>query len=156
MKSRYALLCLFALVFITVSHSSCVKLQNKVLIKGTWELVFYSLDYKNDTTGINFMQTLPGYTQSADCCRYMIDFKDDGLVTGNYYVLDTLNYSVDGTWSLDEKSMLQIKLDKYVDGLYEIDRQNRKNYVLTTDENTLTIGGNPLVLPVKLDIKRRF
>ncbi len=156
MKSRYALLCLLAFGIITVSLSSCVKIQNRVLIKGTWELVNYSLDYKTDTTGHNFMEILPGYTQSGDCCRYMIDFKDNGLVTASYYVLDTLNYTVDGTWSLDEKSMLYINLDQYVDGLYEIDRQNRKNYIMTTDSNTLSLGSARFVAPVKMDIKRRF
>lgn len=154
MKSRYALVCLLALGFITVSLSSCVKLQNKVLIKGTWELVYYKLD----TVDRNYMEViLPGYTEPGNNPKYMIDFKDDGLVTGNYYVQDTLNYSVDGTWSLDEKNMLQIKLDKYVDGLFEIDRQNRKNYVLTTDVNTIEFApGYFIEYPIRMDIKRRF
>lgn len=154
MKSRYALLCLLALGFITLSLSSCVKLQNKVLIKGTWELVYYKLD----TVDRNYMEViLPGYNVEGNNPKYLIDFKDDGLVTGNYYVQDTLNYSVDGTWSLDEKSMLQIKLDKYVDGLYEIDRQNRKTYVLNTDVNTIEFApGYFIEYPVKMDIKRRF
>ncbi len=157
MKSRYALLCLLACTIITIAVSSCVKIQNRVLLKGTWELVNYSLDYKQDTTGANAMDfILEDFTQSPNCCKYMIDFKDDGVVTGSYYVLDTLNYSVEGTWSLDEKSMLFIDLDQYVNGLYEIDRQNRKNYIMTTDSNTVDLGATSFVVPVKMDIKRRF
>lgn len=154
MKSRYALLCLLALGFITISLSSCVKLQNKVLIKGTWELVYYKLD----TVDRNYMEIiLPDYTVEGNNPKYMIDFKDNGLVTGNYYLKDTLNYTVDGTWSLDEKNMLQIDLDQYVDGLYEIDRHNRKNYTLTTDVNRVEISpGNFIEFPVKMEIKRRF
>jgi hypothetical protein len=154
MKSRFALLCLFAFATITISLSSCVKIQNKVLMKGTWELVSYKLD----TIDRNYMEViLPGYVPSTSSCRYMIDFKDNDVVTGSYYVADTLNYTVDGTWSLDEKSTIVVSLDKYVDGTFEVDRENRKTYYLTTDSNNVEFApGFFTSYPVKLDIKRRF
>lgn len=154
MKSRYALLCLLAFAVISVSVSSCVKIQNKVLLKGTWELV----NYKFDTLSLNYMTViLPGYTQGGDCCRYMIDFKDNDVVTGTYYVNDTVNYTVDGTWSLDEKSTLVIDLDNYVDGTFDIERENRTTYYLTTDSCSVEFApGFFISYPVTLDIKRRF
>jgi hypothetical protein len=154
MKSRYVLLCLLAFAVITVSVSSCVKIQNKVLMKGTWELV----NYKFDTLSLNYMSViLPGYVPSTSSCRYMIDFKDNDVVTGSYYVADTLNYTVDGTWRLDEKSTIVVSLDKYVDGTFEVDRENRTTYYLTTDSCSVEFApGFFISYPVTLDIKRRF
>jgi hypothetical protein len=63
---------------------------------------------------------------------------------------------VEGIWSMDEKNKLYVKLDKYVDALFDVDRQNRKDYQLTSDSNLVVLGPNTeIILPVTLDIKRR-
>lgn len=152
MKIRYLL---FALLFsfLSLVGTSCVKLQNKVIMKGEWELVYYQLD----TTKANFMDLiLPSYNTPPGCCKYMIDFQDNDKVMGYYYVQDTLNYSVEGTWSLDKKSTLYIALDKYVDGTFDVDRENRRNYTLTTDKNTVRLNALTVFdAPIKMEIKRR-
>ncbi len=153
MKTRYVVFFSLLMAAMVFMGSGCVKLQNKVLIKGTWELV----NYRIDTSAHNFMETvLPSYNNPPGCCKYLIDFQDNDKVVGNYYVNDTLNYSIEGTWSLDEKSTLVIDLDKYVDGTFDIDRQNRKTYQLTSDKNKIELfPGSIIESPVTMDIKRR-
>ncbi|CAN5294897.1 hypothetical protein BH09BAC1_BH09BAC1_28100 [soil metagenome] len=147
-----AILALSILVIITLT-TSCVKIQNMVIMKGDWELV----NYKLDTSSTNFMlSVLPSYENPPGCCKYKIDFQDNDKVVGTYFVNDTVNYRVEGTWSLDEKSKLYINLDKYVNGIFDVDRQNRKTYQLTTQVNTIEyLPGYLLQVPTTLDIKRR-
>jgi len=132
---------------------SCVKIQNKVIMKGDWELVYYKLDTLNQ----NYMEVvLPSYNNPPGCCKYMIDFQDGDKAIGTYYVNGVVDYTVEGTWSMDKKNKLYVKLDNYVDALFDVDRQNRKNYQLTTDVNTIAFApGYFLEYPVVLDIKRR-
>lgn len=132
---------------------SCVKIQNKVIMKGDWELV----NYKLDTINQNYMEVvLPSYNNPPGCCKYMIDFQDGDKVIGTYYVNGVVDYTVEGTWSMDEKNKLYVNLDNYVDALFDVDRQNRKNYQLSTKVNTINYApGFTLEYPVVLDIKRR-
>lgn len=153
MRNR-AILSVAALAIVATIFTGCVKLQNRVILKGNWELV----NYKLDTINRNYMEVvLPSYDNPPGCCKYMIDFQDNDKCVGTYYVNDTVNYTVEGTWSLDEKNELFIDLDKYVNGTFHIDRQNRKDYVLETDQNTIEIDASlTIVFPTRLDIKRRF
>ncbi len=99
--------------------------------------------------------TLPDHVSNSDCCKYLIDFNDDGTVTGTYYLADTVNYTVSGTWDLPERLLLDIELDLYVNGKYDIDRKNKKDYILETDMNVTDpsyLGG--VESPVKLTIER--
>jgi hypothetical protein len=75
---------------------------------------------------------------------------------GTYYVNDTINYTVQGTWSLDEKSTLFINLDKYVNGTVEVDRQSRTKYQLSSDLNIIEFSpGFFIEYPIVMDIRRR-
>ncbi len=147
-----AILALGAIITLAL-YTGCVKLQNKVIMKGEWELVNFQLENSPD----NLMEgILQGYNQPPGCCKYMIDFQDGDKVVGTYYVNDTISYTVEGNWSLDDKSELYIKLDDYVDGLFTIDRQSRREYQLKSDKNLIELlPGSPFETPTTLDIRRR-
>lgn len=141
---------IFMAFTLLLAFSSCERAQEKRIINGTWELTYFKLD----TASTNAMEVfLPNY-QPDGCCEYIIDFRDDGSCLGSYYTNDTLNYEVMGEWDLLEKNSLYIDLDAYVDGTFDIDRHDRRNYTLYSPENTGSLGTVTIIRPAELTIKR--
>jgi hypothetical protein len=118
-----ALLCLL---------SSCKKIQEDLLLEGTWKLTAYYLD----TMQTNFMENvLPDYKNCTGRCEYIIDFKENEQLEGRYYTFDSLRYIKSGIWQNLEYEKIYIKLDNYVDGDYYISRYDAKNYMLISNNN---------------------
>lgn len=130
---------------------SCKKIEHKLLLKGifTLEAVYVSGSEENF---MNF--ALPNYNNPEGCCKYIIDFQDDGDMFGFYYVDDELNYVVKGEWEQKDYHVLYLNLDKYVNGIYDVEKDGKKEFTLSTEENTALIGGTANVTPMVLKITR--
>ena len=78
---------------------------------------------------------LPGYQQNDGNYRYLINFYGINRCVCSYYAADTLNYEVEGTWSLPKHDVLRIDLDEYVDGDFQMTKLEKDIFLLTTDNN---------------------
>lgn len=112
--------------------SSCKKIQEDLLLKGSWKLTAYYLD----TMQTNFMENvLPDYKSCTGRCEYIIDFQENERLEGRYYTFDSLRYIKNGVWQNLEYEKIYLKLDSYVDGDYYISRYDDKNYMLISNNN---------------------
>ena len=66
---------------------------------------------------------------------------DNGLARGQYYVYDTLNYFVTGTWDLLSPDSIYLDLDNYVQGTFYIELINLDEMILSTDHNNVKFFG---------------
>ena len=112
--------------------SSCKRTVERMLVKGTYEVV----DFKMNGGTVNLMEiALKNYVSNSACCRYEITFDDNGTCTASYFINDTLDYSRGGTWELLKRDVIDIKLDLYVDGIYEIEKHDKRNFTLFSSFN---------------------
>lgn len=138
-----------ALVFFTVvTFSGCEVFVDFGLKNSTFELY----DSQLEGATINMLTILmPGYQEGNPGYRYIVNYYDNDRCTGEYYAADTLNYMVEGTWSLPEPDVLRIDLDAFVDGDFKITKLDQNTYLLDTDANRhgLDFFDTP-TLPLKL------
>lgn len=148
--NRYSFFIL--IVFAVFALSSCAKIQERKIIKGRWELKHF----KFGPTEQNWMElVLPGYEVGTNCCRYIINFKDNNTCSGIYYRNDSLIYSVIGDWHMVGRDVLYVNLDDYADAEFYINRHNRRDYTLEADSNSVELSPSVhLVEPASLEIKR--
>lgn len=126
----YLLLTLIATVVLTLH--SCKKIQEDYIVKGLWELNGAYID----TFSNNQMNTfLPLYANGNDCCRYKVSFEDDNYVFAYYITYDSINYIAYGTWELLGYNKLYLKLDKYVDGEFDIKRRGARKFDMISEAN---------------------
>ena len=86
---------------------------------------------------LNMMEVLlDDYDRNDPAYRYIINYYDNDKCVGRYYAADTLNYEVEGTWSLPEPDVLRIDLDQFVDGDFKITKLDKVTYLLESDANT--------------------
>ncbi|MCF8465421.1 MAG: hypothetical protein K9G41_11295 [Flavobacteriales bacterium] len=124
-------LCVFALGA-TMSFSGCEVFVDFGLKNSTYEL------YHSEIPGneLNLMEVmLQGYQPNNPKFRYLIKYYDNNRCTGQYYAADTLKYEVEGTWSLPKSDILRIKLDKFVDGDFQITKLDKITYLLISESN---------------------
>lgn len=91
----------------------------------------------------------PGY-------RYIIHFYGDDRCTGTYYAADTVNYEVEGIWSLPEHDILRIELDGMVNGDFLITKLERHTFFLTTEKNYHGLAIEPPYFPMEMSITRFY
>lgn len=128
---------LSAVVALLISFStSCKKIQEDFIVKGLWRLQGAYID----TFSTNQMNVfLPLYANGNKCCEYKVDFQNDDVVFGYYSTYDTFNYVVIGNWELLKYNQIYIKLDKYVDGVFDIDKVGNKRYDMISEENHIKL-----------------
>ena len=96
---------------------------------------------------------LPGYIENDPNYRYLINFHGEGRCTGSYYAADTLNYEVEGTWSLPKHDVLKIDLDAYVDGEFLMTKLEKDVFYLYSDYNYIEAFDSDSV-PFRMYIRR--
>lgn len=144
---------LFFAVAITLLVSSCKKIQNNVLIKGKWNVEKVKSDFLTLENSMDLL--IPGYVSNNECCQYIVDFKDDQTVTGTFYKDKQVMQIDSGEWKLDEFNLLYIQLGKYINGTYDINKDSKRFYILTTDSNNAQFLPNQVtVSKVVMDIRR--
>ena len=91
---------------------------------------------------------LPGYQVDSAGFRYIVNYYDNDRCTGEYYAADTLNYMVEGTWSLSEPDLVNMDLDQFVDAQFKITKLDKVNYILETESNLHGLPIEPPTLPL--------
>ncbi|MBI1287748.1 MAG: hypothetical protein GC178_09235 [Flavobacteriales bacterium] len=141
----------FLLIFIgigTVSgFSGCEVFVDMGLKDSTFEM--YRAIIPGGDLNLNTL-LLPGYKENDPGYRYIINYYGNDRCVGKYYAADTLNYTVEGTWSLPNPDVLRLKIDQFVDGDFKITKLDKITYLLETDANTSALGIGPPQVALKL------
>lgn len=129
MRCKYLLLIFsFSLLF-----SSCYKIHHNYMIKGEWYIDAVEVD--GGTTN-QIGAILPDYEDGNGI--YKVYMLENGLLRGEYYTYDTLNYFVTGEWELLDHDQIFLRADQYIDGIFYIEPVNAKKMILSTESNNVT------------------
>ena len=131
--------------------NSCEVIVDFGLKDATYELYEARIPGEFEGNALHLM--LPGYVENDPAYRYIIHFYDNERCTGTYYAADTVNYEVEGTWSLPMHDVLRIALDNYADGDFLMTKLEKDVFFLSTDVNLLNII-QPDTIPLDFYIKR--
>ena len=140
-----------AVLLLSVIFSSCEVFVDFGLKDTTQELYdarIPDLGANNTLPGI-----LPGYQENDPSYRYLINFYPNDRCVGSYYAADTLNYEVEGTWSLPKHDVLRIDLDQYVDGDFLMTKLEKDIFFLTTENNYIEAFDSDSI-PFRMYIRR--
>ncbi len=91
-----------------------------------------------------------GYQSNNPDYRYIIHFFEDDRCTGSYYAADTLQYVVEGVWSLPSADVLRIQLDAFVNADFNISKLDRRTFLLETEANAHGLPIEPARVPLHL------
>ena len=136
---------------ISIGVAGCEAIVDFGLKNSTYELVDARIPSGFEGNAMFLM--MPGYEENNPAFRYVIHFQENDLCTGSYYAADTLNYEVEGTWSLPKHDVLRIDLDHYVDGDFLMTKLEKDLFYLSSDENFINII-QPDTIPLRMYIKR--
>ncbi len=125
-------LALVGVLLTVVLATGCYKVHRTYIVKGKWYLNAFEIDGGSTNHMEGFLED---YTDGAG--EYVIYMLDDGLMRGEYYVYDTLNYFVTGTWSLLDTKTIQMDMDLFVDGDFEIELISADNMLLNSESNQI-------------------
>lgn len=141
------------MLLVATTIQSCKKIQEDLLINGTWVLDGYYIDSTaNSPSDVNLMGVLlPYYNQGGDCCKYVVDFQDNDSVYAYYITYDTFNYIKKGYWELLEYNKIYVNVDDYVDGVFSIKKESPRHFLLTSEANHIRFFDN---LAPNLDTSR--
>ena len=127
------------------SFSGCEVFVDFGLKMSTFEL-YDSKIPGNDFNMLTLM--LPGYQEDSAGFRYIVHYYDNDRCTGEYFAGDTLQYMVEGTWSLEEPDVINMDLDQFVDAQFKIIKLDKVNYVLETESNIHGLPIEPATTPL--------
>lgn len=137
-----------------LSIVSCKKIQENKIIKDTWLVT----KVKSEAILLeNSMELLlPGYESNSECCKYYVDFFEDGTATGTYYKDNAIVQVDSGFWRLDKFNVQYIQIGKYINAVWDIEKIEKKKYQLTSDNNEakLIASQPPIVSKTVMDITR--
>lgn len=154
MKSIKTILLSAAFLGILLSTSSCRKIQEDTFIKGLWKLNGMYFDtIQQNQMDVHF----PGYSSPDKCCVYKLDFQSDNVVFGYYLTNDTFSYVAIGDWEIVKYNEIQMKIDSFADGTFDIEKTTIKKFQLTSDNNHVKyFDGDPLkdTIVTRLEIER--
>jgi len=77
---------------------------------------------------------------------------DDGVMKGEYYVGDNLNYEIWGEWDLESSDYIYMKIDQYIDGVFHIRSNGEGRYTLYCEKNYVdfyNIGTSKMLMELK-------
>lgn len=137
----------FGAICVLFAFSGCEVFVDFGLKNSTFEM--YRANIPGDELNLNTL-LLPGYKEDDSAYRYVIKYYGNDRCTGEYYAADTLNYKVEGTWSLIEPDVLRLDIDQFVDGDFKITKLDKITYLLESESNTHGLGIEPPQLPLEL------
>jgi len=123
---------LFAAVCSLILLGGCYKIHRTYVIKGKWYLNAFEIDGGSTNHMEGFLDE---YTPGDG--TYVIYMLDNGIMRGEYYVYDTLNYFRTGTWSLLDTKHIQMDMDLFVDGDFELELIDKETMVLNSESNDI-------------------
>ena len=131
MKRIFQLSLLLALGFLL---SNCKGIHEDFVMAGEWEVTEVMMNNGNT----NFLNSLmPHFSDGNDCCHYRVFYEDGGVMRGEYYTYDTLNYSVSGTWEIVKPGEMYMDTDEYIDGVFTYKKESKGVYKLHSAVNTV-------------------
>lgn len=144
---------IIAILILAAIGGGCTTFTDLGLKNATWQL----FDIRIGGTDFNAMVLrMEDYRENDPRYRYIIHFHADDKVTGTYYAADTLNYEVEGKWSLPEHDVLRIELDGVVNGDFLITKLERHVFFLTTEKNYHGLELEPPYFPMDMYIRRSY
>ncbi|MEM7036405.1 MAG: hypothetical protein AAF570_05440 [Bacteroidota bacterium] len=129
--SLFVLLVTAALSFATVS---CKKIQQNYIMNGEWEVLEVNL---NGGTLNQMEQFLPDYVSNSTCCKYVVTFGDEGVCTSTLTIDGDIREQSVGEWNMPERSKIYFKVDEYVDGLFDLEREGDGVWILHAPVNNI-------------------
>jgi hypothetical protein len=132
MKTLKTFFLFVAGVSLLFTTNSCKKIQEDTFIKGLWKMngMYF------DTLSQNQMENhFDGYGTTANCCYYKLDFQPDNVVFGYYLKENQFKSVVIGSWEIVKYNQIQLQIDSFADGIFDIERTTPKKYKLTSDDN---------------------
>jgi hypothetical protein len=132
MKKVSSLIVIAACAAMVFSFSACRKIQEDVFIKGVWRVNEMYLD---TLTGNQMPVHFDGFITGSSCCIYKLDFQNDDVVFGYYITNNTFQSVVIGTWEIVKYNQIELHVDSFANGVFNIKKVNVRNYELTSDKN---------------------
>ena len=133
----------FSLIFVFFLSGGCYKITEVTIMKGEWQV----LEVKVNGGGMNQMeQLLPEFETNG---RYLIYMMDQGVMKGEYYLGDNLDYETWGEWELLTHDHIFMRIDEYVNGTFLIRSNGDDLYTMYSDSNDIAfynIGISTMVL----------
>ena len=121
------------IAFLFVVVNGCYKVHHNFMVKGIW----YIDGVEIDGGSVNQMGSILDNYEDGNGI-YKVYMLENGLLRGEYYTYDTLNYFITGQWALLEHDQIYLKADQYIDGTFQIEVVNSKKVILSTEKNHVT------------------
>ena len=112
--------------------TGCYKVHRSYISQGKWYLNTFEIDGGSTNQMHGFLED---YLTSDG--TYVIYMLDNGIMRGEYYTADTINYFATGTWSLLDTKTIQMDMDQFVDGDFTIELINQSEMLLNTSANQI-------------------
>ena len=136
----------FLFISFFILCSGCFKITEIVMMKGEWQV----LEVKVNGGALNQMeQLLPQFETNG---RYLIYMMDDGVMKGEYYIGDNLEFEVWGEWELLTNDDVFMRIDEYINGTFLVKSNGDHLYTMYSDSNDITfydIGISTMVLELE-------
>jgi hypothetical protein len=123
---------LLVLLGCSILFAGCYKVHRSYIIKGKWYLNSFEIDGGSANQMHGFLED---YVPSDG--TYVIYMLDNGIMRGEYYTADTINYFTTGTWSLIDTKTMQMDMDQFVDGDFHIELIDQSQMLLNTSANQI-------------------
>tara|TARA_B110000240_G_scaffold195181_1_gene244241 strand:+ start:621 stop:977 length:357 start_codon:yes stop_codon:yes gene_type:complete len=116
------------------------------MMKGEWQV----LEVKINGGDLNQLAQL--FPQFETNGRYLIYMMDDGVMKGEYYIGDKLEFEAWGEWELLTNDYVFMKIDEYINGTFLIQSNSNHLYTMYSDSNDISfydIGISTMVLELE-------
>ena len=125
---------------------SCSKITEVTMMKGEWQV----LEVKVNGGNLNQMEQL--FPQFDTTGRYLIYMMDNGVMKGEYYIGDNLDFEAWGEWELLTNDSVFMKIDEYINGAFLVKSNGDHLYTMYSDSNDIAfydIGISTMVLELE-------
>lgn len=138
-------------ILFIVTFETCRKVEENNLKNGEWRIVDFRF---NRDTGNALRLFLPGFTGTGSCCKYILNFSEENILTCTYFVNDTLAYTKFGEWELHKKDEIRLVFDDFVNGNFELNKLDNSTFNLISDDDSNYVQAIDSVKRTTIRIRR--
>ena len=135
-----------SIIILFILCSGCTKITEIAMMKGEWQV----LEVKINGGDLNQLEQL--FPQFDTIGRYLIYMMDDGVMKGEYYIGDILDFEAWGEWELLSNDYVFMRIDEYINGTFLIRSNGDHLYTMYSDSNDIAfydIGISTMVLELE-------
>ncbi|MDE0722198.1 MAG: hypothetical protein OSB28_02710 [Flavobacteriales bacterium] len=135
-----------SIIILFILCSGCTKITEIAMMKGEWQV----LEVKINGGDLNQLEQL--FPQFDTTGRYLIYMMDDGVMKGEYYIGDILDFEAWGEWELLSNDYVFMRIDEYINGTFLIRSNGDHLYTMYSDSNDIAfydIGISTMVLELE-------